>query len=164
MSLSDYIKYLRAVKGGLTPWEIADGSGVSARDVHLLEVKHRRMGDDDEMLGRLAQFFEVPVEELITRRDAYRKRLTFFLDESQQEEEPLQVKLESGEEISGKVLWYSREAVALTPIGNKETDEGQNYPYILQRSWIADWRAAGSESWEIADAVTAYAGGADSED
>ena len=36
MSLSDFIKYQRALKGGLTPWEIAEGSGVPARDVHLL--------------------------------------------------------------------------------------------------------------------------------
>ena len=64
MSLSDYIKYQRAVRGSLTPWEIAEGSGVSARDIHLIEVKHRRVGEDEEILQRLAEFFEVPVEEL----------------------------------------------------------------------------------------------------
>ncbi len=59
MSLSDYIKYLRAVKGGATPWEIAEGSGVSAGEIHFIEVKHRRVGEDDAVLEKLAQYFGV---------------------------------------------------------------------------------------------------------
>ena len=53
MSLSDYMKLMRAVKGGVTPWEIAEATGIPSKEVHLLEVKHRRMGEDDEMLGKL---------------------------------------------------------------------------------------------------------------
>src|SRR5829696_2618242 len=98
MSLSDYIKYQRALKGGLTPWEIAEGSGVPARDVHLLEVKHRRMGDDDAMLEGLARYFGVPVEELTSRREAYRKRLTFFLEQAVRDNRPVTLRLEYGEE------------------------------------------------------------------
>ena len=144
MSLSDYIKYLRAVKGGLTPWEIAAGSGVPAREVHLLEVKHRRMGEDDAMLHSLADFFGVPVNDLMSRRDAYRKRLTTFLEESQKEESGVTFKMEGGEEITGKIEWFGREAVALSP----ESGEAST-PYILQRSWVADWRLAGKADWEV---------------
>ena len=103
MSLSDFIKYQRALKGGLTPWEIAEGSGVAARDVHLLEVKHRRMGDDDAMLDKLAGYFGVPVEALTSRREAYRKRLTFFLEQSVKERRPVTLRLEGGEEVSGDI-------------------------------------------------------------
>ena len=145
MSLSDYVKYLRAVKGGLTPWEIAEGSGVPAREVHLIEVKHRRMGEDDA-LGRLASFFGVPVEDLTRRREAYRKRLTRFLEESREHESGVALKLESGEELEGAVAWYSREAVALAP-------SGEDHPYIVQRGWIADWRPLESPSWEVASSL-----------
>src|SRR5438552_2774602 len=97
MSLSDYIKYQRALKGGLTPWEIAEGSGVPAREVHLIEVKHRRMGEDQAVLERLANYFGVPIEDLEGRREAYRKKLTYFLDESKGDSSPIELRLESGE-------------------------------------------------------------------
>src|SRR5438105_8888309 len=109
MSLSDYIKYLRAVGGGLTPWEIAEKSGVPAREIHLLEVKHRRVGDNDDVLQKLASFFNVPPESLTHRREAYRKRLTFFLEENQQHEVPVVLKLEDGEELEGTIAWFGRE-------------------------------------------------------
>ena len=150
MSLSDYIKYLRAVNGGLTPWEIAEGSGVSAREIHLLEVKHRRIGEDDEMLGKLASFFNVPVEELMRRRDAYRKRLTTFLEESQEHASAVVLKLEDGEEIEGEVAWFAREAVAIEPMRPDGATDGDG-AIVVQRGWVADWRRAGSTQWEVAD-------------
>lgn len=148
MSLSDYIKYQRAVKGGLTPWEIAEGSGVSSRDVHLLEVKHRRMGEDDTMLQKLADYFGVPLSELTQRREAYRKRLISFLDEHIQEDSAtaIAIRLENGEEVSGVPAWYSREAIALRPEGSA-TDSTDLC--IVQRAWISDWKLSGADSWEI---------------
>ena len=137
MSLSDYIKYQRALKGGLTPWEIAEGSGVPARDVHLIEVKHRRMGEDDAMLEQLASYFGVPAQDLTDRREAYRKRLTFFLDESKHDSSPVELKLESGETVALK-------------------DEGadDNSLCIVQRAWVADWRRGGSSHWEVASTIS----------
>jgi hypothetical protein len=146
MSLSDYIKYLRAVKGGLTPWEIAEGSGVPAREIHLIEVKHRRMGEDDQVLEKLAAFFGVPAGDLTGRREAYRKRLTFFLEDCHQNENSVVLRLENGEEVRGTVDWYSREAVALKPEGDAEEE---SYPYIVQRGYVADWRRAESPTWEV---------------
>ncbi|MDQ3930998.1 MAG: helix-turn-helix transcriptional regulator [Chloroflexota bacterium] len=137
MSLSDYIKYLRAVKGGVTPWEIAEASGVPASEVHLIEVKHRRVGEDDETIAKLADYFGVPVEELTGRRDSYRKMLTGFLEQNQGKENKVTLTLESGEEVSGQVEWFSREAVALVP-GNGDGENAD--PYIVQRGWVANWR------------------------
>src|SRR5262245_54704231 len=128
MSLSDRIKYLRAVSGGLTPWEIADKSGVPAREIHLLEVKHRRVGESDEALQKLAAFFEVPVEDLTGRREAYRKRLTSFLEESHEQSAPVALKLEDGEVLEGSVAWFGREAVGITPTGGSE-----DTPIVVQR-------------------------------
>jgi hypothetical protein len=143
VSLSDYIKYLRAAKGGLTPWEIAEGSGVPAREIHLMEVKHRQVGENDTELEQLAQFFGVPVEDLVRRRGAYRKRLTSFLEEHQARSQPVTLKLEDGEEITGKIDWFGREALALRP--GDELDS----PYIVQRGWVADWRDPGDGEWEV---------------
>jgi hypothetical protein len=151
MSLSDYIKYQRALKGGLTPWEIAEGSGVPSRDVHLLEVKHRRMGDDDGTLQKLADYFGVAVSELTGRRDAYRKRLVTFLDDHIREERAVRLKLESGEELEGVPVWYSREAAALRRGGRGEEEEEL---CIVQRAWVADWKAGDAPGWEVGATAT----------
>ena len=135
MSLSDYLKFMRATKGGVTPWEIADATGLSSKDVHLLEVKHRRMGEDDVMLARLAGYFEVPVETLTARRDNFRKRLTGFVVERQRTQEPVTLVLESGEELHGTITWFGREAVALTPAGGNP-----DAPLVIQRAIVAEWR------------------------
>ena len=150
MSLSDYLRYRRALKGGLTPWEIAELTGVPAGAIHLLEVKHRRVGEDDTLLGKLAEFYGVSLEEMTGRREAYRKRLTAFLDEGIRDAASVDLRLEDGEVISGVPVWFSREAVALQPEGESE---GWRQPYIVQRSWVADWRQRGSEGWEVGSSL-----------
>ena len=135
MSLSDYMKFMRATKGGVTPWEIADATGLSSKDVHLLEVKHRRMGEDDAMLARLAEYFEVPVDDLVKRRDNFRKRLTGFVADRQRTQEPVVLVLESGEELHGTITWFGREAVALNLTG-----EDPETPLVVQRAVVAEWR------------------------
>src|SRR5215216_6164134 len=106
MSLSDYLKFMRAMKGGVTPWEIADATGVPSKEIHLLEVKHRRMGDEDAMLAKLAEYFAVPLEELTRRRDGFRKRLTGFIADRQRTGEPVTLVLESGEALRGVIRWF----------------------------------------------------------
>ena len=151
MSLSDYIKYQRAVKGGLTPWEIAEGSGVPSRDAHLLEVKHRRMGEDEAVLQKLADYFGVPVTEFTRRREAYRKRLASFLEDSVREGRAITLKLESGEEVEGVPVWYSREAAALRDVAAGEDSDDFS---IVQRAWVADWKAGGATDWEVGATTT----------
>jgi hypothetical protein len=147
MSLSDYIRYLRALNGGHTPWEIADKTGLQPGAIHLLEVKHRRVGEDDTLLEKLAEYFGVPATDLTSRRETYRKRFATFLDERTRDTRPVELKLESGETIEGRVEWYAREAVAIVP-----GDEGSGHnPIVVQRGWVADWRVA-AEPWEIAGA------------
>ena len=153
MSLSDYIKYLRTLKGGATPWEIAEGSGVTAGEIHFIEVKHRRVGEDDVVLEKLARYFGVPLSELTGRREAYRKLLTRLLEECLQSSSVVALKLESGEEVEGAVAWYSREAVAIAPLSWGE----ENCPFIVQRAWVADWRKAGEVEWHVAAAVREFA-------
>ena len=156
MSLSDYIKYMRAVKGGTTPWEIAAVCGMPAGEIHFIEVKHRRVGEDDDTLEKLAQYFGVELGEFTKRREAYRKLLTRLLEECLQSSSGVTLKLESGEEIEGMVAWYSKEAVAIVPPESGE----ENCPYIVQRAWVADWRKAGEVEWHVAAAVRESPGSA----
>lgn len=149
MSLSDYIKYLRTLKGGATPWEIAEGSGVPAGEIHFIEVKHRRVGEDDVVLEKLARYFGVELEELTSIREAYRKLLTRFLEECQHSTGAVVLRLENGEEIEGRVEWYSREAVAIAPDGSGKDSS----PFIVQRAWVADWRRVDEVEWQVACAV-----------
>ncbi len=151
MSLSDYIKYQRALKGGLTPWEIAEGSGVPSREVHLIEVKHRRMGEDDSVLQKLADYFGVPIAELAGRREAYRKRMISFLEDYIRDERTVSLRLEGGEEVGGVPIWYSREAVALR--AQDATEESDDL-CIVQRAWVADWKAGDAPDWEVGAPAT----------
>lgn len=141
MSLSDYIKYMRAVRGGATPWEIAEATEVPVSQVHLIEVKHRRVGEDDAVLEKLATYFDVPVEQLTSRRDWYRKLLTEFLGKSVQNSAKIALRLENGEELTGEVAWYSHEAVALSPSSDATSGADIQDPVVVQRGWIASWRA-----------------------
>jgi len=134
VSLSDYLKFMRATKGGVTPWEIADVTGLSSKEVHLLEVKHRHMGEDDAMLAKLAEYFEVPLEALTARRDGFRKRLTGFLADRQRTQEEVTLTLESGEELHGTIAWFGREALALDPTGGDP-----EAPLVVQRAVVAEW-------------------------
>jgi hypothetical protein len=134
MSLSDYLKFMRATKGGVTPWEIADATGLSSKDVHLLEVKHRRMGEDEVMLAKLADYFAVPLEALTTRRDSFRKRLTGFVSDRERSQELVTLVLESGEALHGRIAWFGREAVALQLAGGDPT-----MPLVIQRAVVSAW-------------------------
>jgi sRNA-binding regulator protein Hfq len=66
--------------------------------------------------------------------------LTQFLEESQRKEGQVTLTLESGEEVSGRIQWYSREAVALVPGGDEGSITDGADPYIVQRGWVASWR------------------------
>ncbi len=131
MSLSDHMKLLRARHGGVTPLEMQEVTGVPMHEVNLIEMKHRRIGEDDEMLGKLAAYFSVPLEQLQWHRERYRKKLTAALYERQDGGEPITLKLESGHQLSGPVSWFDRTAVALA-------QEGQE-PIVVERHAVVDW-------------------------
>jgi hypothetical protein len=82
----------------------------------------------------------VSLEELTSRRESYRKLLTRFLEENKGKESQVTLTLESGEEVSGQIDWFSREAVALVPGNGSESDSDASDPYIVQRGWVASWR------------------------
>lgn len=131
MSLSDHMKLLRARKGGATPLEMQEATGVPVHEINYIEMKHRRIGEDDEMLGKLAAYFDVPLEQLQWHRERYRKRLTAVLYQRQDSGEPITLKLESSHELSGTVNWFDRSVVALAQDGAE--------PVVVERHTVVDW-------------------------
>ncbi len=131
MSLSDHLKLLRARKGGVGPMEIEAATGVTAHAINYIEIKHRRVGEDDEMLGKLAAYFGTTLEELQHHREHFRKKLTAALYIHQDSGEPITLKLESGHELSGVVDWFDRTAIALRDVAE---------PHIVERHAVVDWR------------------------
>ena len=67
MSLGDYLRVLRARRGGITPLDIEAATGLSKGLYRQMEQRYRVMGDDDA-LRILADFYGVPFEDLQWRQ------------------------------------------------------------------------------------------------
>ena len=141
MSLGDYLRYLRAMRGGVTPLEIMEETGIPPRILTQIEQRYREMGDD-ETLEKLAAYYEVPVEELHWRRGRSRKALIAFLARARNEGHVVRLRLRAPqEEFVGRVVWDDLGAVELRLAG------GGNV--VVQRHAVDDWELA--EESTVAD-------------
>ena len=132
MSLGDYLRYLRAMKGGPTPWDIQEATGVPSGLYRQMEQRYRAMGDE-ETLVRLAAYFDVPVEELRWRFDWPRKLLSKALVEAQEEGRPIRLHLRTGETFEGRVEWWDLGATLLTLTNGEQV--------VVQRHVVETWEA-----------------------
>jgi hypothetical protein len=130
MSLGDYLRYLRARKGGPTPWEIQEATGVSSGVYGHIEQRYREIGDEETM-QKLAAYFEVQLEELTRRKPKYRKALSGALAAAMTHNVPIRLILRSGHEFSGHVVWWDLGAVLLALEDGKEV--------VVQRHMVDDW-------------------------
>lgn len=131
MSANDYLRYLRAVKGGPTPQDIATATGVPAGVYRQIEQRYRAQGSEEE-LASLAAYFEVPVEELTSRVEWSRKALSAALVEAVEQDAPIELVLRSGQTVTGKVQWSDLGATLL------RLDEGQEI--VVQRHMVDRWQ------------------------
>jgi transcriptional regulator with XRE-family HTH domain len=132
MSLGDYIRYLRATKGGPDFWTIEEATGIPGRTLREIEQRYRRVGESDEVIEKLADYFGVPIEELTWRREKWRKLLSEALHTAQTENRPIRLKLHSGPTFEGNVLWWDLAATEL-----KLSEEGERI--VVQRHIVDDW-------------------------
>jgi transcriptional regulator with XRE-family HTH domain len=132
MSLGDYLRYLRAVKGGPDFLSIEGATGIPAGTLRQIEQRYRRMGENDEELQKLADYFGVPVEELTSRREKWRKLLSEALYTAQQENRAIRLVLRDGPTFEGQVLWWDLGATEL------ELASGQGR-VVVQRHAVDDW-------------------------
>lgn len=140
MSLGDYVRYLRALKGGPTPFEMAEEGDIPTREYRQIEQRYREVATD-ETVGKLARYFGVPVEELEWRRAWPRKALTAALDRAMRWGYRIHLALRTGEHLSGRVKWFDLGAFLLEP------DEGSG-EVVVQRHIVETWDVEGPEPAE----------------
>jgi transcriptional regulator with XRE-family HTH domain len=132
MSLGDYIRYLRALKGGPDFWTIEEATGIPGRTQREIEQRYRRVGESDEDLDKLAGYYGVPLSELTWRREKWRKLLSEALCTAQAEERPIRLILRDGPTFEGRVLWWDLGAAELELLD----EEGR---LVVQRHMVDDW-------------------------
>jgi hypothetical protein len=132
MSLGDYVRYMRAMRGGISTRDVMQGAGLGElRALREIEQRYREVGDD-ETLEKLAKYFEVPVEELKWRRSRSRKALSGFVNRAMHDGQPVQLKLRTGETLTGKIRGWDLGCIGLEPAGGGEL-------VIVQRHVVEDW-------------------------
>jgi len=133
MSTGDYVRQLRAVKGGPTPLEIEQAAGLTPGTYRQLEQRYRAVGGEED-LAKLAEFFQVPVDELTSRQKWTRKDLSAALVEAQEQDRMIRLELRTGDTLAGKVTWSDLGAALL------QLDDGREL--VVQRHIVDRWELA----------------------
>jgi len=131
MSLGDELRYLRAMRGGPACWDVAEEAGIPRGTLWKLEKKYCRVGEDEEVLARLAAYYGVPLENLLFHRERYRKALSAYLYQAQESGKAARFQLRTGETVDGRVCWWD-----LASFGLEMEDEGLT---VVQRHAVVDW-------------------------
>lgn len=130
MSTGDYMRFLRAVKGGPTPFDIENATGVPSSTYRQIEQRYRAIGTEEE-LTKLATYFDVPLEELSKRQEWTRKGLSAALAVAEEEDRPIRLELRSGAAFSGRVIWSDLGSALL------ELEDGREV--VVQRHVVDRW-------------------------
>jgi sRNA-binding regulator protein Hfq len=132
MSLGDHLRFLRAMQGGVDTATIAGAIEIDRPwPINEIEVRYRQVGDDD-LVAKLATYYDRPVDELLWHRERSRKKFTQFVHRAMQEEQTVNLHLRSGEVLQGIPQWWDLGAVSLLP------DEGREL-LVVQRHAVIDW-------------------------
>lgn len=131
MSLGDELRYLRALRGGGNLQEIEREIGLQASTLGRMEQRYRRVGEDDEILARIAAYYDVPLEKLQWHRERYRKALSAYLQQTMETGANASFALRSGEAVEGRVQWWDLGAFGLESTGKPLT--------VVQRHAVVDW-------------------------
>ena len=130
MSLGDYVRYLRALKGGPTPWQIETATGIPAGIYRQIEQRYRPVGDV-HVLEELATYYGVSVEELDWRQRWSRKALNVVLTNRKETGDPLTLHLRTGDTLTGQIVWWDLGAIELT--------QSDDVSVVVQRHIIDRW-------------------------
>ncbi len=134
MSSSDYLRYLRALKRGPDFRTISEATGVPAGILRQMEQRYRPLGNE-EILRKLAIYYDLPAEELFWRHAWSRRDLTFFLQEVSGQDVLADFELATGSTLSGRVQWFDLGSFSLLQEDGREA--------IVQRHVVERWRRAG---------------------
>jgi hypothetical protein len=90
------------------------------------------VGENDDDLQKLADYFGVPAAVLTWRREKWRKQLSEALYTAQNEGRPIRLILREGPTFEGRVLWWDLGATELELSGT----DGR---VVVQRHAVDDW-------------------------
>ena len=136
MSLGDELRYLRAFCGGGNLREIEERVGLQPGTLRTIEQRYRRVGEDDEVLAKVAAFYGVPLERLQFHRERYRKALSTVLQQALESGTLAHFELRTGQMLSGRVRWWDLGAFGLDP-------QGDGPLIVVQRHAVVDWPTVG---------------------
>ncbi len=138
MSLGDYLRLLRARRGGVTPWDIEGATSLPKGLYRQMEQRYRAIGDD-ESIQILAGYYGVPYEDLRWRFDWPRKGLSRALLFAQQDSHPITLYMWNGDVLQGNVRWWDLGAVGLAPL------QGPAELVVVQRHAVERWEPVAPE-------------------
>jgi sRNA-binding regulator protein Hfq len=138
MSLSDHLRYLRAMRGGLDTQTIADAIGLEkSLSINQAEIQYRPVRDP-ELVAKLADFYGRPLDEFQWHNARPRKFLTFYTARALETKESASLTLRSGEVLSGQIVWWDLGSIGL------KMEDGRTL--VVMRHAIMDWPDA--TNWE----------------
>lgn len=135
MSLSDHLRYLRALNGGPSNADL--GQVFSEEDTGLyfaIEQRYRDVSTND-ILPKIAAYYRVPVEELQWHRARSRKALALHVHAAIQHHDLVALRLRNGETLIGHPVWWDLAAIGLQLIGEEDLT-------IVQRHAVIDWEGS----------------------
>lgn len=139
MSLSDHLRYLRALAGGTHTIEIAEAIGLDkVSPVNLAEVQYRPVRDP-QLVEKLAAYYQRPLTEFQWHNARPRKYLTFYVARALREGTPVSLTLRSEEVVEGMVTWWDLSTVGV--------EDANGRLRVIQRHAVVDWPGAAVE-WE----------------
>jgi len=133
MSLGDELRYLRAFHGGGNLGQIEEEMGLEPGALRYMEQRYRRVGEDDEVLAKIAAYYAVPLETLQYHRERYRKALSAYLHQTVESKATARFELRTGATLAGRVHWWDLGAFGLEP-------EDGGPLTIVQRHAVLDWK------------------------
>ena len=130
MSSGDYLRYLRALKGGPDLITVSRETGIPTNLLREIEQRYRPIGDK-ETLEKLARYYGISPEELYWRHEWSRKALSWSLETARQSDTPIQLNLRTGQSFRGRVRWWDLGATLL------ELEDGRQV--VIQRHMVETW-------------------------
>lgn len=135
MSLSDHLRYLRALNGGPPNADLVQALGEEGTRLYFAIEKRYRDVSTDEIIAKIAAYYHVPVEELQWHRARSRKALALHIHNAIQNHETVTLRLRTGETLIGRPVWWDLAVIGLRPIGEEDL-------IVVQRHAVIDWEGS----------------------
>jgi uncharacterized protein YijF (DUF1287 family) len=135
MSLSDHLRYLRALNGGPSNADLQQALGDEDTSLYFAIEQRYRDVSTDEIIPKIAAYYRVPVEELHWHRARSRKALALHVHAAIQNHDLVALRLRNGETLIGHPVWWDLAAIGLQPIGEEDL-------IVVQRHAVIDWEGS----------------------